>query len=113
MALASVTTNANRLFFFVALAVSAVVVGPAVPVHTQTLSRSTPTFTKNIAPLLQDHCVVCHRAGEAAPMSLRTYEEVRPWARSIKQRVSSREMPPWFVDPTIGIKEYADRKSVV
>jgi hypothetical protein len=73
---------------------------------------STVTFTKDVAPILQKSCVTCHRPGEVAPMALRTFDEVRPWARSIKQRVTSREMPPWFADPAIGIQEYADNPSL-
>lgn len=60
------------------------------------------TFAKDVAPILHAHCVTCHRPGEVAPMALRTYEEARPWARSIKQKVVSREMPPWFADPAHG-----------
>ncbi|MFL6275886.1 MAG: hypothetical protein ACJ74G_11925 [Blastocatellia bacterium] len=52
-------------------------------------------FTKDIAPILQKHCEECHRQGGVAPMSLVTYEEARPWARAIKERVSRREMPPF------------------
>ena len=58
-----------------------------------------PTFSKQVAPILYKSCVSCHRAGEVAPMSLITYDEVRPWARSIKQKVVSRTMPPWLADP--------------
>jgi hypothetical protein len=60
-----------------------------------------PTFSKDVAPILNERCVSCHRPGEAAPMSLRTYNETRPWAKSIKQQVASRVMPPWHADPTI------------
>ena len=52
------------------------------------------TFTKDVAPLLQNRCQVCHRPDTFAPMSLLTYEDVRPWAKSIKQKVLAREMPP-------------------
>jgi len=62
-------------------------------------SGTQPTFNADVAPILQAHCVTCHRAGEVAPMSLVTYEETRPWARAIKARVLTREMPPWFADP--------------
>ncbi|HTH26328.1 MAG TPA: hypothetical protein VL919_14515, partial [Vicinamibacterales bacterium] len=48
------------------------------------LARQTPTFTKDVAPILYKNCSQCHRPNEVAPMSLMTYEEVRPWARSIK-----------------------------
>lgn len=61
------------------------------------------TFAKDVAPVLQKNCQECHRPGNVGPMSLRTYEEVRPWARSIKQRVVSGEMPPYRYDP-IGIQ---------
>jgi hypothetical protein len=63
---------------------------------------TTLTFTKDVAPILYKNCVICHRPGEMAPMSLIQYKEVRPWARSIREKVVSREMPPWFADPNHG-----------
>jgi len=60
------------------------------------------TFTKDVAPILYNRCVECHRAGEIAPMSLVSYQEVRPWAKSIRQRVADRSMPPWSADPHYG-----------
>ena len=62
-----------------------------------------PTFTKDVAPILNEQCVACHRDGEVAPMSLTSYQEVRPWARAIKNKVASREMPPWFADNNVGL----------
>ena len=70
------------------------------------------TFTKDITPILQRSCQVCHRQGEMAPMSLVTYQEVRPWARSIKNRVVNREMPPWHIDKNIGIQRFKDDPSL-
>src|SRR6266699_458437 len=61
-----------------------------------------PTFTKDVLPIFQKSCQICHRPGTSAPMSLVTYEDARPWARSIKQKVESRYMPPWHLDRTIG-----------
>ena len=69
-------------------------------------TRTQPTFTRDIVPILQRSCQDCHRPGSLAPMSLLTYEDVRPWARSIKARVSAREMPPWFIDRNIGIRKF-------
>lgn len=70
------------------------------------------TFTKDIAPILQQKCQNCHRPGALAPMSLVTYEEVRPWARSIKYRTGLRDkpeaMPPWFIERDIGIQQFRD-----
>ncbi|HYL34461.1 MAG TPA: thiol-disulfide isomerase [Bryobacteraceae bacterium] len=60
------------------------------------------TFHKNVEPILQARCQSCHRPGEAAPMSLLTYSEARPWAKAIKQAVLTRKMPPWFADETVG-----------
>ena len=60
------------------------------------------TFTKDVAPILYSRCVECHRVGEIAPMSLLSYQEVRPWAKSIRQRVADRSMPPWSADPHYG-----------
>ena len=65
-----------------------------------------PTFTKDVAPILQRSCVSCHRPGQSAPMSLRTYEDARPWARSIKTRVTTRSMPPWHIDRNVGIQAF-------
>jgi hypothetical protein len=61
-----------------------------------------PTFSKDVAPILYNRCVECHRAGQIAPMSLMTYKEVRPWARSIRERVVDKSMPPWSADPNHG-----------
>ena len=58
------------------------------------------TFVKDVAPILNRSCAGCHRPGEAAPMSLVGYENVRPWVRAIRQRVLARQMPPWTADPT-------------
>ena len=71
-----------------------------------------PTFTKDVAPILQRSCVTCHRPGEMAPMSLMTFEDARPWARAIKTRTSAREMPPWHIDRTIGIQDFKNNPSL-
>jgi hypothetical protein len=63
------------------------------------------TFAKDIAPILQANCQVCHQPGAIGPMSLMTYEEVRPWASLIKQRVQEREMPPYHYDTDVGIQK--------
>jgi len=71
-------------------------------VSTQQANTSAVTFTKDVAPILYKNCAACHRAGEIAPMSLMTYKEVRPWAKSIRERVVDRSMPPWSADPKYG-----------
>jgi len=60
------------------------------------------TFTKDVAPIFFNNCVQCHRPGEIAPMSLLSYKDARPWARSIKEKVTIGVMPPWHADPHIG-----------
>jgi hypothetical protein len=79
------------------------------------VSAQTPkqiTFTKDVAPILQEHCQVCHRPGTFAPMSLLTYEEVRPWAKSIQAKVSAREMPPWHIDKNVGVRHFRNDVSL-
>jgi hypothetical protein len=71
-----------------------------------------PTFTRDIAPIFQSKCEACHRPDSIAPMSLRTYQESRPWARAIKARVEGRQMPPWHIDKTIGIQDFANDRSL-
>jgi len=60
------------------------------------------TFSKDVAPIFYKNCIQCHRAGEIAPMPLVTYKEARPWARSIREKALTREMPPWHADPRYG-----------
>src|SRR5258705_7398339 len=64
------------------------------------------TFSKDVAPILQKACQNCHHPGAIAPMSLLTYQDARPWARSIKQKVTTREMPPWYIDRHVGITSF-------
>ncbi|HTA47341.1 MAG TPA: hypothetical protein VK789_33085 [Bryobacteraceae bacterium] len=70
------------------------------------------TFTKDVAPILQEHCQVCHRPDTFAPMSLLTWEETRPWAKSIRQKVAAREMPPWYVDKSVGVRHFKNDASL-
>ena len=71
-----------------------------------------PTFTKDIAPIFQEKCEACHRPDSMAPMSLMTYAESRPWAKSIKARVSDRQMPPWQIDRNVGIQKFKNDRSL-
>jgi hypothetical protein len=70
------------------------------------------TFTKDVAPILQRRCQACHRPDTFAPMSLLTYEDARPWARSIKQKVAAREMPPWYIDKSVGVHHFKNDVSL-
>ncbi len=71
-----------------------------------------PTFAKDIAPIFQEKCEACHRPDSIAPMSLISYEDARPWARSIRSRVEQRQMPPWHIDRTIGIQDFKNDRSL-
>jgi hypothetical protein len=75
-------------------------------------TRQAPTFAKDIAPILQDKCQACHQPNSIAPMSLITYEETRPWARSIKNRVETRQMPPWHIDRSVGVQKFKNDMSL-
>jgi hypothetical protein len=76
------------------------------------LDQRPVTFSKDIAPIFQAKCEECHRKGTVAPMSLITYQEARPWAKSIRERVLNRQMPPWHVDKTLGIQHFANDRSL-
>ena len=82
------------------------------PVATAQAAETAPTFAKDIAPIFQQSCQVCHRPDNMAPMSLMTYQEARPWARSIKQKVMAREMPPWHIDKNVGIQRIKGDRSL-
>ena len=70
------------------------------------------TFSKDVAPIFQAKCQSCHEPGSIAPMSLITYQDARPWARSIKQRVASRQMPPWHIDRSVGVQKFKNDMSL-
>jgi len=100
--------NANRLIsagraFLIALPAVALLTAGA-PAAQQ--AQGQVTFSKDIAPIFQRSCQNCHRPGSIAPMSLLTYNDARPWANSIKKRVSNREMPPWGIDRNVGIQGF-------
>jgi hypothetical protein len=78
----------------------------------QSAMSGTPTFARDVAPIFQAKCQACHHPGTSAPMSLVTYADSRPWAKSIQQRVSNRDMPPWHLDKTVGIKRYKNDRSL-
>jgi mono/diheme cytochrome c family protein len=65
-------------------------------------AASTPTFSRDVAPILYKHCASCHHPNDIAPMPLLTYEQARPWAAAIKEAVITRKMPPWKADPHVG-----------
>ena len=71
-----------------------------------------PTVAKDVAPILQKSCQNCHRPGNIAPMALLTYQDVRPWARAIKQQTTLRNMPPWYISRTVGIQRFKNDPSL-
>src|SRR5688572_10725393 len=98
-----------------------IVIAPALGLLTLSAQQppqasSTVTFTKHIALILQRSCENCHRPDGVAPMALRSYEEVRPWARAIKQRTGlgprAGVMPPWYVEKNIGIQHFKNDPSL-
>jgi mono/diheme cytochrome c family protein len=70
------------------------------------------TFARDVAPILQQNCQECHQPNSIAPMSLITYQEVRPWARAIKDRVAARQMPPWHIDRSVGVQKFKNDMSL-
>lgn len=83
----------------------------ALPAAAQSTGAA-PTFSKDIAPIFQAKCQSCHQPDSIAPMSLITYQQSRPWARSIKDRVARRQMPPWHIDPSVGVQEFKNDMSL-
>jgi len=75
-------------------------------------AEPTPTFTKDIAPIFQAKCESCHRPGYIAPMPLVSFEQVRPWVRSIRARLTARQMPPWHIDRAVGIQKFKNDRSL-
>ena len=77
-------------------------------IGTQNASAYAPTFTKDVASIIFTKCANCHRQGEVAPMPLTSYAEVRPWSKSIREQVLTKEMPPWFANPEKSTLKFAN-----
>src|SRR5437899_1323009 len=75
-------------------------------------AQSQITFTKDVAPILQNKCQVCHRPDTFAPMSLLTYEDARPWAKAMKEKAITRMMPPWYIDKDVGVRHFKNDVSL-
>jgi mono/diheme cytochrome c family protein len=82
----------------------ALVLSPALTREAQ--AQDAPTFTADVAPIIFENCVRCHQPDGIGPMSLLTYDQVRRYGSRIRQKVESREMPPWHLDKTVGIQAY-------
>ena len=99
-----------------ALVAAMVTLSPAAVAQDHTTAKTvTPgavTFAKDVAPIFQRACQNCHRPGSIAPMPLLTYEDARPWAKSIKQKVTTRTMPPWYIDKNVGIHDFKNDVSL-
>src|SRR5215467_2381458 len=92
-----------------------VAVGAVVTLAAPALAADAPknvTFAKDVAPIFQAKCQECHQPNSIAPMSLITYQDARPWARSIKERVATRQMPPWHIDKTVGVQKFKNDMSL-
>ena len=100
----------KRLTGITAIMLVAIAVTMLIPA--KAVAQESPTYTKDIAPIFREKCEVCHRPWYIAPRSLQTYQEVRPWARSIKNRVEARQMPPWHIDQNVGIQNFENDRSL-
>src|SRR6202166_4214297 len=78
------------------------VIGLSLSTAAMAADLASPTFNKDVLPVLEKNCQGCHRPGEIGPMPLLTYQGTRPWAKAIKSAVLTKKMPPWFADPKYG-----------
>src|SRR5687768_7429768 len=85
---------------------------PAVAPMVPGTAQNQVTFAKDVAPIFQAKCQVCHQPNSIAPMSLITYDEARKYAARIKARVAARVMPPWHIDKSIGIRDFKNDRSL-
>lgn len=92
------------------LAAAVCAVGPAARAGGSAQDADAPTFSRDVAPILQSKCQACHRPGQIAPMSLLAYDDCRPWVKSIREQVAKRAMPPWHA--ARGLREYQNDRSL-
>jgi len=101
----------------ISLAVSIAMMMSATAAEAQTsatvaTTQQQVTFARDVAPILQQKCQECHQPNSIAPMSLITYQEVRPYAVAIKERVAARQMPPWHIDRSVGVQKFKNDMSL-
>src|SRR5712671_3950804 len=96
------TKRCFRLSLLMALATIGLIVVTSAA-NSATSHKDEVTFNKDVAPIFYQHCAECHRPHDIAPFSVLTYREVLPWAESIREKVSAREMPPWHADSRYGV----------
>jgi len=92
----------NSLIAGLTVSLALVAIGHAQAPNRAATDPGAPTFTRDVAPIMFTKCASCHRPGEVAPMALLSFADARPWASAIKQKVSTRAMPPWHADPAHG-----------
>src|ERR1044072_5301397 len=97
---------------FGACVLTAALVVPRAASAADAAGTTSPTFTKDIAPIFQEKCEACHRPDSIAPMSLKTYAEARPWTRAIKTQVAEHTMPPWNIDTSVGVTKFKNDRSL-
>src|SRR6266508_5305403 len=102
--------NKARVAIIFCLAIASLFLLPASQADTTKPSSKQVTFNKDVAPIFFKNFAECHRAGEAAPFSVMSYNDVRPWAKSIREKVVNREMPPWHADPHV--QEFKNNRSL-
>lgn len=99
-------------FWVAALAIGAGLALPPDALFAGPAAATSPTFSKDIAPIFQAKCQSCHEPGSIAPMSFVTFQETRPWVRSIRARVMARQMPPWHIDRSVGVQTFKNDMSL-
>ena len=94
-------------------AASGVLVAAALPIApAHAAAQDHPTFARDVAPIIQQNCQVCHQPGSIAPMSLTSYEAVKRYAPRIREKVAARIMPPWHIDRSVGIQEFKNDRGL-
>ena len=78
----------------------------------QAMAQDHPTFARDVAPIIQQNCQICHQPGSIAPMSLTSYEAVKRYAPRIRDKVAARIMPPWHIDRSVGIQEFKNDRGL-
>src|SRR5438093_3303188 len=101
-----------RMLLIGSVALGVTFAGAPAVVAADAHSAAPVVFTKDVAPILQSKCQDCHQPNSIAPMSLISYEDTRPWARSIKTRVAARQMPPWHIDRSVGVQKFKNDMSL-
>ncbi|HVQ41524.1 MAG TPA: hypothetical protein VMS54_04935 [Vicinamibacterales bacterium] len=106
------SARTRRLVVIAALCGTAAIASVSASRGQSAAAARKPTFNKDVAPIFQEKCQVCHQPNSIAPMPLLNYADAKKFASAIKSKVEARVMPPWHIDRNIGVRSFKNDRGL-